>query len=121
MSCLGLGHRHYSRGYALVGLLQAGLLVLMLAFALPGRAADARGVKSRVAPVYPEIAKRMKITGLVKVEATVDAQGKVTDVKEVSGNHMLAMAAADAVRQWKFAPGPANTNENVEINFAGSQ
>ena len=35
-------------------------------------AAEERAVKSRVAPVYPELAKRMKIMGVVKVEATVD-------------------------------------------------
>jgi TonB family protein len=116
-----VGDRHFSSGRAGARMLQAGVLVLMLAFALPGRAGDARGVKSRVTPVYPEIARRMKICGLVKVEATVDAQGKVTEVKEVSGNHMLAVAAADAVKQWRFLPGPADTNENVEINFTASQ
>ena len=121
MRCIGIGDRHYGLGRAGARMFQAGALVLMLAFALPGRAGDTRGVKMRVAPVYPEIAKRMKISGMVKVEATVDAQGKVTEVKEVSGNHMLAMAAVDAVKQWKFVPGPADTNEDVEINFATSQ
>ena len=61
--------------------MKAAVLALLLALALPGRAADERAVKSRVPPVYPEIAKRMRITGAVKVEATVDAGGKVTDVK----------------------------------------
>jgi len=40
------------------------------------RAADERAVKSRVTPIYPEVAKRMKIRGAVKLVATVDAQGK---------------------------------------------
>ena len=90
---------------------------LFLAFSLPASAGNARAVKTRVAPVYPEIAKRMKITGSVVLQASVDAQGKVKDVKEISGNHMLAIAAEAAVRQWKFAPGDDDTSESVEVTF----
>lgn len=96
---------------------QACALALMLVMALPAMAGDARAVKTRVAPVYPEIAKRMRVSGTVKLEAAVDPHGKVTDVKELSGNHILALAAKDALMQWKFEPGSADTNETVEINF----
>jgi len=88
-----------------IGTFQGAALVLILAIAMPIRAVDERAVKSRVSPAYPEIVKRMKIGGAVKLEATVDAQGKVTDIKTVRGNHMLSVAAEDAVRQWKFVPG----------------
>ena len=98
-------------------LAQAGALALMLLMALPAMASDARMIKSRVSPVYPEIARRMRVSGMVKLEAAVDAQGKVTDVKEVSGNHTLAVAAKEALLRWKFAPADASTNEVVEINF----
>jgi outer membrane biosynthesis protein TonB len=47
----------------------------------------------------------------------VDSQGKVTDVKEVSGNHTLALAAKEALLHWKFAPAASDSNETVEINF----
>ena len=101
--------------------LHAAVLALLFTLSLPARAGDDRAVKSRVAPVYPELAKRMKISGEVKVAATVDADGKVTDVKEVSGNHMLAVAAEDAVRKWRFVPAPAESMVTVEINFVVSQ
>jgi hypothetical protein len=54
---------------------RSGLIALALAFVFvfSGRAAEERAVKSRVAPVYPEIAKRMRISGVVKLEVTVDA------------------------------------------------
>jgi TonB family protein len=97
---------------------QGAALALILALAMHARAAEERAIKSRVAPVYPEIARRMKIGGAVRVEATVDAQGKVTDVKAVSGNRMLTVAAEDAVRQWKFVPAPGESNVSVEVNFA---
>lgn len=97
----------------------AGLAVLILlaGLAMPGRAADERAVKSRVVPVYPEIAKRMRISGVVKVEVTVDADGKVVEVKPVSGNQMLSNAAQDAVRKWKFAPGEGQATMQLSINF----
>jgi TonB family protein len=84
-------------------------------------AADERAIKTRVSPVYPEIAKRLRITGAVRVEAVVDPEGKVSDVKTVSGNHMLSSAAEDAVRKWKFAPGATVSTVDVDLNFALSQ
>jgi TonB family protein len=104
-----------------IRLFQAAALTLVLAMALPARAADDRAVKSRVAPIYPEIAKRMKIGGVVKIEATVDPDGKVTGVKAVSGNRMLSEAAETAVKQWKFVPGSGEASVNVEVNFALAQ
>jgi TonB family protein len=89
--------------------------------AIPARAADERGVKSRVAPVYPEIARRMRISGVVTVQATVDPDGKVTDAKAVSGNRALSPAAEDAVRKWRFVPADATSTVTVEITFALSQ
>jgi TonB family protein len=92
-------------------------LVLLAGMAVPGRAADERAVKSRVAPVYPEVAKRMKIGGVVKLEVTVDADGKVVDVKPVSGNQMLSGAAQEAVKKWKFATGDGQSTVQIAVNF----
>jgi TonB family protein len=83
--------------------------------------AEQRAVKQRVAPVYPEVAKRLRVTGIVKLEVTVDAEGKVKDVKTVSGNHMLSIAAEEAVYKWKFAAGSAATTEDLDINFELNQ
>jgi TonB family protein len=51
----------------------------------------------------------------------VDAAGKVTDVKTLSGNRMLSTAAEDAVRKWKFETGPGSFTVDVSISFALSQ
>ena len=109
----------FAMGLAL-GLSRAAALALVLAMALPAWAA-ARAVKSKVPPVYPEIAKRMRIEGDVRVAATVDAKGTVTDVKEVSGNHILSLAAQDAVRKWKFEPGSGTDTVEISINFTLDQ
>jgi TonB family protein len=104
-----------------VRVIQAAALVLVVALAVTARAADERAVKSRVSPVYPEIAKRMRVTGEVRLEVTVDASGTVTDVKTVSGNRMLGAAAEDAVRKWKFAPGSGFSLVEVSLTFALAQ
>jgi TonB family protein len=90
---------------------------VLVALAMPGRAAEERAVKSRVAPVYPEIAKRLHVSGLVKLAVTVDADGKVTDVKTVSGNQMLAAAAEEAVHKWRYVAGDGQTTVDLSINF----
>ena len=99
-----------------LGRVTAVALVVAFGISLCGRAEE-RAVKSRVAPVYPEIAKRMKVSGVVKLDVTVDAEGKVTDVKEVSGNRTLSVAAEEAVRKWKFAPGTGVATVSIELNF----
>ena len=121
MNHLHFGNRHQALRRVGIRVFQGAALALVLAVAMSARAADDRAVKSRVSPIYPEIAKRMKIAGAVKLEAVVDAQGKVTDVKTISGNRMLSVAAEDAVRQWKFVPGSSDTSVNVEVDFAAGQ
>jgi TonB family protein len=116
-----IGDRPHDLGRAGIRLFQGASLALILVLAMPAGAVEERAVKSRVAPAYPEIAKRMRIGGAVKLEANVDAQGQVTDVKAVSGNHMLAVAAEDAIRKWKFAPGSGDSIVSVEVNFTVSQ
>lgn len=52
--------------------------------------------------VYPKNAKEMKVEGLVEVEVSVDAKGKVVSATALSGNAMLRRAAEDAARKSKF-------------------
>jgi periplasmic protein TonB len=62
-------------------------------------------VKTRdVSPVYPEIAQTARVQGVVILEATIDEQGRVSDVRVLRSIPLLDMAAIDAVRQWEFTP-----------------
>ena len=94
---------------------------LAVVTSLPLHAADDRPVKQRVSPAYPELAKRMHVSGVVRISATVAPDGSVTATKTVSGNHMLAAAAEDAVHKWKFVPASDQSTVEVEINFAAAQ
>jgi TonB family protein len=117
MNIRGFGERSFEvRGTAVA--IHTFVLALLIALSVPAHAAGDRGIVSRVPPAYPELAKRMKISGQVKVEATVDAEGRVTAVKTISGNRMLSAAAEDAVKKWKFESGAGAGTTDVDVNFA---
>jgi protein TonB len=59
-------------------------------------------ITSSVAPVYPALAKTQHVAGDVRVDALIDATGRVTTMKVVSGPSLLHQAAMDALRQWKY-------------------
>ncbi|HTB97676.1 MAG TPA: energy transducer TonB [Terracidiphilus sp.] len=110
--------RNFVRGWRRTrGGVLAGIAVLVVGFAALTCIAEQRAVKQKIAPVYPEIAKRLHVTGIVKLEVTVDGDGKVIAVKAVSGNEMLSDAAAVAVQKWKFAPGPDVSTFTLDVHF----
>lgn len=77
-----------------------------------------RKVATRVAPEYPELAKRMHIQGAVKVEAVVRPNGSVKSTRALGGNPVLVEAAINAVGKWKFEPSQNETTETVQLTFA---
>ena len=92
------------------------MLFALICLGLPSRAEE-RKVQKRVPPVYPELARRMHITGVVRISVTVAADGSVTEVKTISGNKMLALAAEEAVKKWKFVTGDSQSTVNIDVNF----
>jgi TonB family protein len=80
-----------------------------------------RKPKSKVAPVYPELARRMNISGVVKIQITVAGNGSIKDAKLVGGHPVLANAALDAVKKWRFEAGPQESTGIVEFHFDPAQ
>ena len=80
--------------------------------------ADNRKTVKTSAPVYPAIAAKMRVEGSVKLDATIDADGTVSDVKVVSGHQLLAPAAVEAVKKWKYEPAEAKSTQSVTVDFA---
>ena len=78
---------------------------------------SSRKVVMRVTPQYPALARTMSIRGSVKVEALVAPNGTVKSVDVRGGHPVLAQAAQNAVRQWKWEPAPHETSELMEIKF----
>ena len=55
-------------------------------------------------PVYPLLAQQARVSGAVVIDAVIDAQGTVVEMRTVSGQPILALAAMEALRQWKYEP-----------------
>lgn len=58
----------------------------------------------RIEPVYPELAKRARVSGVVILQVTVDEEGSVSDIRVLKGHPLLDEEAIRAVRQWKYSP-----------------
>ena len=75
-----------------------------------------------VPPVYPPVALRAQVGGVVILEAVIDAQGRVASVRVLRSIALLDQAAVDAVRQWRFTPALLNAEPvpvvmTVTVNF----
>ena len=58
----------------------------------------------QVQPVYPPLAKTARVQGDVVIDSVIDQQGKVTQMKVVSGSPLLIQAAIEALEQWSYQP-----------------
>ncbi len=76
-----------------------------------------RKVKTKTAPQYPELAKRMNVSGRVKIEVVVTPDGRVKSTRVVGGHPLLVQACQDAVKEWKFVSAPEETTQVVEFEF----
>jgi TonB family protein len=104
-------------------LVGAALASVFATFALaqqPGSETGKRKVKSKVAPAYPELAKRMNVTGRAKIEVIITPDGRVKSTRAVGGHPLLVQACLDAVKEWKFVAAPEETTQVVECEFSGN-
>lgn len=76
-----------------------------------------RKIKVRIAPEYPELARRTKIEGTVRVEVVVTPEGTVKEVKEIGGNPVLLTAVVHAVKQWKYEPAAKESVMEIKAAF----
>ena len=79
-----------------------------------------RKVKSKTAPLYPDLAKRMNVAGKVKIEVVITPEGRVKSTRVVGGHPLLAQACQDAVKEWKFVPAPEESSQVIEFEFRTS-
>jgi TonB family protein len=80
-----------------------------------------RRAKSKVEPAYPDLARKMNITGIVKVQVVVAPNGAVKEAKVIGGHPVLAGAALEAVKKWRFEPAATESTGVVEIKFEARQ
>jgi len=76
-----------------------------------------RKIKKSVDPETPELARRLNIKGVARVQLKIAPGGSVTDVKELGGNPVLLDALVKAVKKWKFEPADRETLQEVKYDF----
>ena len=79
-----------------------------------------RKVKSKTTPSYPELARRMNVSGKVKIEVVIAPDGRVKSTRVVGGHPLLVQTCQDALKEWKFVPASEETTQIVEFEFHGS-
>jgi len=95
--------------------------------ATPQRVRVSQGVTQgllirRVQPTYPQLARQARIQGTVVLQAEISKTGDIINLQVVSGHPMLAPAALDAVKQWKYRPyilngEPVEVDTQITVNF----
>src|SRR5579863_735130 len=76
----------------------------------------------RVNPTYPPLARQARIQGVVVLQAQISKDGSIENLQLISGHPMLAPAAIEAVKQWKYKPyllngEPVEVDTQVQVNF----
>ena len=77
----------------------------------------------KVNPEYPKKARKKHIQGMVILQAKINKNGDIADLAVVSGDPLLAKAATDADKQWKYKPyffrgEPVDVETQIQVNFA---
>ncbi|MGA9473128.1 MAG: energy transducer TonB [Terriglobales bacterium] len=96
--------------------------------ATPQRVRVSSGVSTgllikKVTPNYPPLARQARIQGKVILQAEISKEGTIQNLQLISGHAMLAPAAIEAVKQWRYKPyllngEPVAVETQVEVNFS---
>jgi len=114
-----VGSQALNRIFAVGLLLLSGWAAISVPLAW-GQEEISRKAKTKVAPIYPDLARHMNLGGVVRVQVTVATDGSVRNAKLVGGHPVLGNAALDAVKKWRFESGPESTGI-VEFRFGPQQ
>lgn len=79
-----------------------------------------RKLKTSVPPEYPELARRLNLKGVARVQVKVAPEGAVKEVRELGGNPVLLDALIRAVKKWKYEPADKESVVEVQFDFTGS-
>lgn len=91
------------------------MLGLMAAISASGQ--EGRKVIEQPVPIYPQLARRSGLSGTVKVQVVIAADGHVKDVKVIGGHPLFVDATVEALKMWKYAPSNSETTAALEFNF----
>jgi TonB family protein len=96
---------------------KAFFAVVLSLCALLAAGQEARKAISRPSPSYPEIAKKMHLAGVVKIEVVVGTDGRIKDTKVIGGHPILVEAALEALHDWKYEKASSESKIQLEFKF----
>lgn len=125
--CVMAGDDKPNLGGVLGGVLSSNPVTPQSGSGPPQRVRVSQGVSTgllvnKVPPQYPDVAKQARIQGQVVLQAEIDKHGDVESLTLISGHPMLAPAAIEAVKQWKYKPyllngQPVAVETQIIVNF----
>ncbi len=95
-----------------------GLTILSPLRSRAQQADSGRKLVERAAAPYPAIARNMALQGTVKIDVLVLPDGSVKETQIKGGHPVLAQAAVNSVRRWKWEAAPHESHETVEVKFS---
>lgn len=93
------------------------IVALMVLVALTAAGQQGRRTISNPQPEYPDVARKMNLSGVVRIEVVIGSDGEIKNAKVVGGHPVLADASMKALKKWKYAVGPSETKELLEFKF----
>lgn len=106
--------RNECKGRILGGALLAMALILGVANL---QAQEGRRALSNPAPAYPEVAKKLRLVGTVKVQILIAVDGRIKEKRFIGGHPVLVNAVEETLKNWKYAPASGETETQLEFNF----
>jgi len=94
----------------------AGLLTVVMALAQSPEESK-RKVKAKVNPQFSDLARKMNLSGRVKVEIVIAPDGHVKSSRAVGGHPVLVQCCLEALREWRFEPAPEESKQVLEFEF----
>jgi TonB family protein len=91
------------------------MALLLATVNLPAQ--ETRKVISSPAPIYPEMARKLRLTGVVKLQAVIAPDGKITSTKVIGGHPVLVNSVEETLKNWKYAPASTETTTELTFNF----
>jgi TonB family protein len=98
------------RAIATVGLMLSLMGVTVLA-------QQDRKVLSNPTPEYPALARKLGLTGIVKVTVVIGTDGLIKDVQVHGGNPVLVQEVENTLKKWKYAPASFESKIQMEFKF----
>jgi TonB family protein len=94
-----------------LSLLMLGLMTVSVS------AQELRKAIAQPVPEYPVVARRAGLSGTVKVQVVIGADGQIKEVKVIGGHPLFVDATLEALKKWRFAPSGSETTTVLDFKF----